>query len=97
MFSPNKLTLLIDTATIIAFLGFVVAACACVMLKNGIEKLITGEPESRFGRIKGLALTMIAMSFLLVGIATILEPEMVTSLPSVQVQNLLKQTFSLQM
>lgn len=89
MFGP-KLTLTLDKATAIAGIGLVAAMCACVMLKNGLEKLVHGSPEKdRYERTKGTILTTMALVILTVGIATILESELVLTLLSKKIKILL--------
>ncbi len=77
MLVPDKITLFLDKGTLIAALGFVIAACACVMLKNGLEKFIHGNGHQSWARLKSIIAILIALLFLIVGITIILENESV--------------------
>jgi hypothetical protein len=86
----GKVTLTLEKATAIAGLGLVLAMCGCVMLKNGLEKLINGSDQHNSNvRTKGALITTIALVMLVTGLATVLESELVLKLLSKKVKLLL--------
>ncbi|HSW74010.1 MAG TPA: hypothetical protein VLG71_02545 [Candidatus Limnocylindria bacterium] len=83
----SKVVLTLDKATAIASIGLVVAMCACVMLKSGLENLINGSNQNnKYARTKGTVLTTIALVLLTVGLATILESDLVLKLLSKKIK-----------
>lgn len=89
MLVPDKITLFLDTATLIAALGFIIAACAIVMLKNGIERLIQGNPHKNWARLQSLITITIALLFLSGGLIIILESHAVLAILSEQMNRFL--------
>jgi hypothetical protein len=86
----GKVTLALDKGTAFTALGLVAAMCACVMLKNGIERFIIGGKEHEKGpRLKGLALIITSLVLLGAGMATMLESEFVIKLLSEQLKVLM--------
>ncbi len=75
MFGPTKVSIILDKMTAISGIGFVLAACGCMMLKSSIEHLIHG--GQRWTRTKSLVLLGIACGFVTVGIVTILETQVI--------------------
>jgi hypothetical protein len=78
---------MIDKPAAICGIGFVLAACGCIMLKSAIENIIHG--RRKYARLKGFIILGIACGFITVGIVTILETAAIIELLSAPVTQLL--------
>ena len=86
----GKVTLTLEKTTAIAALGLVIAMCAAVMLKNGIEKIISGNGQhDSYTRTKGIILVTLASVIFIIGVGTILESDLVLKLLSKRMKLLL--------
>ena len=83
VFGPTKVAIILDKPTAVCGIGFVLAICGVIMLKNGIEKIING--GGRYGRTQGFIVSIIACVFLVSGIATIFETKTIVSILADQV------------
>lgn len=66
----NNINIMLDKNTILIILGFFVGIMSCFMLKKGIEHTIMNLQRKPY--VQGLILVFVSLSFLAIGILTVL-------------------------
>jgi len=85
----GSLTITLDKGVLLASVAVAIAFCACVILKNGIERLINGDltpHQNDHARKKGFLLTIVSLALLTGSIIAILESENLVQFLSKQIK-----------